>query len=226
MPFEVVAALGLPAGARAVDVGCGEGRDAVALARRFGLLVTAVDPLLRHLELAREEAGEERVRVVAGVVEALPVGDGGADLVWCREVLSHVPDLGAAFGEVGRVLADGGQAVVHQVCRTERLLPEEATGVLAFLGRHPTAEALQVAATTAGLRVVERLDLGSETGEWAEERSGAGTRRLLHVARLLRQPDRYVERFGRAAYDIMLGDCLWHVHRMVGKLASTVFVLG
>ncbi len=44
-------------------------------------------------------------------------------------------------------------------------------------------------------------------------------------ARLLRAPDRFIERFGQAAYDIMLADCLWHVYRMIGKLSGRVYVL-
>jgi hypothetical protein len=27
------------------------------------------------------------------------------------------------------------------------------------------------------------------------------------------------------AYDIMLGDCLWHVNRMIGKLSPRVYLL-
>jgi hypothetical protein len=37
--------------------------------------------------------------------------------------------------------------------------------------------------------------------------------------------DGYVERFGQAAYDLMLADCLWHVYGMIGKLSRHAFVL-
>jgi SAM-dependent methyltransferase len=220
---EVAAALGLSPAAIVLDVGCGEGRDVAALHERFGWAVIGVDPVARHLHLTREAAPS--ARLTAGVMEALPLADGSVDLVWCREVLSHVPDLDAAFTEVRRVLRPGGRAVVAQVCRTERLLPGEATGPLALLGEHPSAEEVEAAARAAGLAVDRRLALASEGGEWAEERTGAGTRRLLHAARLLRDPDRYVARFGRTAYEIMLGDCLWHVYRMIGKLSGELWVL-
>jgi hypothetical protein len=52
-----------------------------------------------------------------------------------------------------------------------------------------------------------------------------GTRRLLHAARLLRQPDRYIAEFGQKAYDIMLADSFWHIYRMIGKLTARVYVL-
>jgi SAM-dependent methyltransferase len=38
-------------------------------------------------------------------------------------------------------------------------------------------------------------------------------------------PERYIRRFGKQNYDIKLGDCLWHVYRMIGKLSSRVYLL-
>jgi hypothetical protein len=35
---------------------------------------------------------------------------------------------------------------------------------------------------------------------------------------------RFIDRFGEANYRIMLGDCLWHVYRMIGKLYGVAFV--
>lgn len=58
-----------------------------------------------------------------------------------------------------------------------------------------------------------------------QEDTGEPGRRLLHAARLLRDPERYIAKFGRSAYDIMLGDCLWHVYRMIGKLSARVYLL-
>jgi hypothetical protein len=73
---------------------------------------------------------------------------------------------------------------------------------------------------------VERyLELSSEWGEWLEERDGHGTRRLLHAARLLRDPVRGSAQFGEMAYNTMLGDCLWHVYPMIGKMSPRVYLL-
>jgi hypothetical protein len=54
----------------------------------------------------------------------------------------------------------------------------------------------------------------------SQEQDETAGRRLLCAARLLRQPDRYIEQFGRANYHIMLGDCLWHIYRVIGKLTG------
>ena len=58
-------------------------------------------------------------------------------------------------------------------------------------------------------------------------RSALGTPagNLPHAARLIRDPARYITRFGQANYDIKLGDCLWHIYRMIGKLSSRVYLL-
>ena len=77
----------------------------------------------------------------------------------------------------------------------------------------------------AGFETEQFTDLGSEIGEHLEEQTGEAGRRLIHAARLLRDPERYVAQFGRTAYDIMLGDCLWHVYRMIGKLSGCVYLL-
>jgi SAM-dependent methyltransferase len=169
-----------------------------------------------------------RRRFVLGVAEALPVEDGAAALVWCRDVLAHVADLEQAYAEFRRVLREGGRALVYQMFATDRLEPREAEWLwraleLAQGSGDPARTEAAIAA--AGLRVEERIELTERVGEWSEEQSGAVGRRLLHAARLLREPERYRERFGEAAYEIMLGDCLWQVYAMLGKLERRVYLL-
>ena len=83
----------------------------------------------------------------------------------------------------------------------------------------------EAAITNAGLRIDRRVELGSEWGEYYHEHVPARTRHLLHAARLLRDPDRYIARFSKQNYDIKLGDCLWHIYRMIGKLSARVYLL-
>ena len=117
--FDFVAAMGLPAGAAAVDVGAGEGAHAIGLARRFGFVVAGVDPVERHVEIARAAAESDHVPGVTfqvGAAEELPIADASVDLVWCRDVLVHVADLPAAYREFHRVLKPGGRALIYQMC--------------------------------------------------------------------------------------------------------------
>ncbi len=233
--YDLVAALDLSAGAAAVDVGCGEGAHTLQLAERFGFTVTGVDPVARHLELANEQLTSvaarapeigSRVRFVPGAAEALPIADGSADLIWCRDVLVHVADLPRTYVEFCRILRDGGHVLVYQMFAGDRLEPREADSFWKTMGVVPTSADpanTGAAIAAAGLRIADRIEL--DWGEWAEERTGKSSRKLLHAARLLRDPQRYVVQFGQSAYDIMLGDCLWHVYGMIGKLDRRVYLL-
>ncbi len=226
--YEYVAQLGLAPGAVAVDVGSGRGRQAVELSRRFGLRVTGVDPVPQRAEGSREQALPGAVSFLAGTAEDLPVPSGSADLVWCRDVLSLVVDLGRAYREFRRVLRPGGRAVIYQMFATRALEPGEAAFLLPVLGCSAAAmrpENTEAAIAGAGLRVDRRVILGTQWGEYAQEHGPQPGRHLLHAARLIRDPDRYISRFGKENYDIKVGDCLWHVYRMIGKLSGRVYLL-
>ncbi len=47
-----------------------------------------------------------------GRAEALPVEDATVDLVWCRDVLSHVEAIESACAEFRSVLKNDGRAIV------------------------------------------------------------------------------------------------------------------
>ncbi len=223
--YEVVAGLGLRPGAKALDLGCGRGAAAIQLAERFVFDVIGVDPVPRNIELsmaAIPDGLRDQVRFELGRAEAIPVSDASIDLIWCKEVLVLVKALDKAFAECRRALKDGGRMLIYQVSPTERMEPREGAQ---FTTEHSGHPAIEAALARAGFVAEETIDLTSEGGEWSEEASGAGTRRLLHAARLLRQPDRYIAEFGQEACDIMLGDCLWHIYRMIGKLTARVYVL-
>jgi len=230
--FDVLGALDAPPAGVAVDVGCGEGGDAVELARRFGLRVHGVDPVPHHLERATAAAAaaglSAAVAFRVGTAEALPLPDGSVDLVWCKEVLMFA-DLDRAAAEFARVLRPHGAGCVYQVLTGPRMSDAEARQFWEVdLGYGPARSLrpadVEAALAAAGLALRRRIDFASEWGEAAQEQTGAGGRRLLHAARLLRRPQRYIDAFGATAYRIMLGDCLWHVYRMIGKLNGVAFL--
>jgi SAM-dependent methyltransferase len=235
--YDMVAGLGLSAGSVVLDVGCGEGGHAIELARRFRLRACGIDPVASRVEAARRRLADavrdqpalvDLVSFGLGVAEDLPAADGSADLVWCRDVLVHVDQLAKAYREFRRVLRPGGCALVYQMFTTERLEPAEAHSILPVLGcaeSNMCPEHAEAAMTAAGLRIDQCVVLGSEWGEYAEERHGATGRQLLHAARLLRDPGRYIQRFGQANYNIALADSLWHIYRMIGKLSGRVYLL-
>ena len=127
--------------------------------------------------------------------------------------------------EAGRPCAPG---TIGQVVATDLLPLDEADWLFDVMGVVPASADARVvddAIARSGLEVVDSIDLAGEWGEWSQEQEGAGGRALLHLARLLREPERYRAEFGDAAYDVMLGDCRWHVHRMSGGLAGRLDVL-
>jgi ubiquinone/menaquinone biosynthesis C-methylase UbiE len=144
MLYDIVASLNLPRGASVLDLGCGEGRQAIKLADLFGFRVHGTDPVRSHIELANEALGEASkrtpelttlIRFELGAAEALPVADASVDLIWCRDVLIHIEALGAALAECRRVLRRGGHMLIYQTIATDRLEPREGRLSVVHRGR-------------------------------------------------------------------------------------------
>ena len=106
--FERIVAAGDLDGRRTLDVGCGTGTFAAALADR-GAKVWGVDASTEMLAQARAKGS--RARFKEGSAEALPFKDGWFERVVMRLSLQHV-DRPRALAEAARVLAPGGRIVI------------------------------------------------------------------------------------------------------------------
>jgi ubiquinone/menaquinone biosynthesis C-methylase UbiE len=101
---------GLPDGACVVDVGCGTGTLAIALAAS-GAHVVGVDGDPEVLALARAKPGADAVQWRKGMATALPLAGATVDRAVMSLLLHHL-DAGAkraALAEAMRVLRPGGR---------------------------------------------------------------------------------------------------------------------
>jgi malonyl-CoA O-methyltransferase len=105
------------AGRALIDVGCGIGRRLPHGAR----VTVGVDLVFEMLAQQRTSGGAPRhPPVAAGDVRALPIRAAAFDVLWCRLVLGHIPDLVPAYREMARVAVSGATLIVtdfHPVAR-------------------------------------------------------------------------------------------------------------
>jgi SAM-dependent methyltransferase len=118
--------IGIEAGARCVDLGCGGGHVTLELARRAGPsgAVLGVDLDEELLQLARAEATAQQIENITfrfGSVEEFC--DGELDLAFARMLLSHLRDPSALVARMVGAVRPGGVVVVEDVhfngCFTE-----------------------------------------------------------------------------------------------------------
>jgi 2-polyprenyl-6-hydroxyphenyl methylase/3-demethylubiquinone-9 3-methyltransferase len=106
-------------GARALDVGCGGGILAEAMARG-GARVLGIDLSQAVLDVAELHALEGNVAVEyrAIAAEDLALEQPGAfDVVTCMEMLEHVPDPKASIAALAALVRPGGSVVVSTLNR-------------------------------------------------------------------------------------------------------------
>ena len=129
-------------GERALDLACGTGDIAFALADR-GAQTIGLDITHRMVQLGRLRAGATAnhlaVRFVTGDMTNLPFQSAAFDLVSTGYGLRNVPDLDAAIDEIARVLKPGGRLLSLDFNRPENAIVRGAylsylTGVGSILG--------------------------------------------------------------------------------------------
>jgi SAM-dependent methyltransferase len=223
--FEAFAELGPRPGQLVVDVGARDAKHAIRLVRDHGLRAIAVDPVAHHVDLARRAVAEAEVdiEVVEAGIESMPIDDGAADWIWCRDVLVHV-DLARGFAECARILKPGGQMLAYVTCSTEALEPREAAWLfdaVAIVPESTDARLIETRAGEAGLTLVSKTELG---GEWRERMLEDGTwsanDALLQLSRL-RRSGANLDDPRVAAY---AADTVWGIYQLLGKTCPTVYV--
>jgi SAM-dependent methyltransferase len=113
--------LGVKAGERVLDCGCGSGVVTRDIARRVGPAgrVVGIDPSPQFLVVARELAQAAglggQVEFREGSALHLPFPDGAFDVAVAVTVLSHTPGGEGAISEMARVVRPGGRVGVFDL---------------------------------------------------------------------------------------------------------------
>jgi demethylmenaquinone methyltransferase/2-methoxy-6-polyprenyl-1,4-benzoquinol methylase len=132
---KLAAMAGVESGEQALDLACGTGDIALAIASR-GARTIGLDITHRMLQLGRLRASgassrQASVRFIGGDMTSLPFRSGIFDLVTTGYGLRNVPDLDAAIDEIARVLKPGGRLLSLDFNRPESALVRGA--YLAYL---------------------------------------------------------------------------------------------
>jgi len=111
-------------GKRVLDVGCGGGILAEAMARRGASRVQGIDLALKPLRVAQLhalEAGVENIDYREVSAEALAAEQpSGYDVVTCMEMLEHVPDPSSSVRACAQLVRPGGWAFFSTINRNAK----------------------------------------------------------------------------------------------------------
>jgi arsenite methyltransferase len=135
-PVELALGVGHPVrharlrpGEVVLDVGCGAGIDTLLAARLVGPggRVIGLDMTPEMVARARDHAamaGFDWVKIREGLMEAIPLADGGMDVVVTNGALNLSTRKSRALAEMLRVLRPGGRLALADLVVTEAL-PED-----------------------------------------------------------------------------------------------------
>ncbi len=116
--------IGLSAGMKVLDVGCGVGGPARNIAKMSGARVVGINNNAYQLEKARKHTEKARMTGQCEYIKAdfmnIPVEDGHFDAIYTIEASCHAPDRTALFSELFRVLKPGGFFGGYEWCLTDR----------------------------------------------------------------------------------------------------------
>ena len=176
MNQKLLAAAGVQAGAKVLDLASGAGEPAFTASRLVGPEgeVTATDlsaPMLVALGERIARAGLTNVRCQQADMESLPFAGGSFDAVTCRYGLMYARDPARAVSEAARVVRPGG-CIAFMVWGPERdntLLFHGLRAANEFLGKPIAEEGFLVAPRLAEPGLVAKLMTAAGLEDAAEQ---------------------------------------------------------
>lgn len=174
--LELLLPLGLPAGARALDLGCGKGGIALILAEQLGFHVEGIDAFPPFIEEAKKQAAERGLSSlcdfrVGDLREALEK-EGDFDLALLIAVGPFLVDLARSVGALRRSVRPGGFMVIDDGYLAEGMAGRPH-GYEQYAERGETIRRL----TSHGDRLVREILLSREEIAAVNEQNTAAIRR-------------------------------------------------
>jgi ubiquinone/menaquinone biosynthesis C-methylase UbiE len=164
-----------------LDVGSGLGGPARLLARRYGCRVTGID-LTEELcdvarDLTRRVGLSDRVEIRQGDALDLPFDDGSFDVVWTQHVSMNIADKATLYGEMRRVVKDGGRLAFFDILAGPEQpihfpVPWAEDASVSFLA---SADATRTEVERAGFTVRVWDDVTAEAQEFYAQLSAGAT---------------------------------------------------
>ncbi|HXG36729.1 MAG TPA: methyltransferase domain-containing protein [Dehalococcoidia bacterium] len=183
---EIGRRMRLDRGDRVLDVACGYGESARALARRFGCAVVGSDLSPGIVEAAAQATKSEGFGALVSFqtadAEVLPFPAGSFDAVLCECAFCTFPNKERAAAEMARVLKTGGRLALADVTLIPGPLPPDLESLLARV--LCVADALPLTGYArllqeASLQVLEQQDCS-----WAARSFLKGIDQKLLIARV------------------------------------------
>lgn len=184
------------AGRRVLDVGCGGGLVAEAMAQR-GAEVTGIDMARGPLDVARLHAMESGVKVDYRLASAEQLADespASFDIVTCLEMLEHVPRPSEVVSALARLVRPGGHVICSTINRGPKAFMLAIVGAEYFLrllppGTHEYARFIRPSelvryARQAGLQLSDLA--GIEYDPFSRRASITGDTSVNYLAHFLR----------------------------------------
>jgi cyclopropane fatty-acyl-phospholipid synthase-like methyltransferase len=145
---DVLRPLGLPASTRAIDLGCGKGAVAVALAEELGFRVTGIDGFAPFVDdaqrVARARGVEARCEFRVGDLRQAVDSAGQFDVALLMAVGPVFGNMEQTIGALRRCVRPGGYMVIEDVYLDEQTQLQHVPEAYAeYAGREETLRRLQ-----------------------------------------------------------------------------------
>jgi ubiquinone/menaquinone biosynthesis C-methylase UbiE len=104
-----------PKGISVLDVGCGEGQSSIEFAKK-GFQVTGIDISNKRIEKAIRKAEKESLTInfLVGDFEITEFQNNFFDLIYCKAILHHMPNISQDLDQMNIILKKGGSLIITE----------------------------------------------------------------------------------------------------------------